>query len=914
MNPTDPTQQLANILERTVSPDQNELTAAQTYLEQGARENFPVYIQSLSEILARPVYSPVARMASGLQLKNSLTSKDINVKTQYQQRWLQLPEDIRNYVKKNVLGALGTETTRPSSAAQCVAYIGVIELTVGQWPDLIQTLVNNVAGASLGISNPGDLQQVAGGVPSSELLKEASLEAIGYICADIDPLILSTQSNHILTAIVHGMKREEPSNRVRLAATNALLNSLEFTRTNFETETERHYIMQVVCEATQVSDTQVQVAALQCLVKIMSLYYQHMEFYMNLALFAITMEAMKSEVDEVALQGIEFWSNVCDEEVDLAIEASEALEFGRPPQRTSRFYAKGALQYLVPLLIQTLTKQQESNDDDDDWNPCKAAGVCLMLLANCCEDDIIPHVVPFVQSNIKHDNWRFRDAAVMAFGCIMEGPDPTSMKPLAEEALPTLIALMKDENVVVRDTTAWALGRICEVVSEAALNPAHLGPLLDALALALEAEPRVAANACWALSSLAEAAYENACEGRADDSREPDTYFLSPYFRPLVQKLLATTDRVDAGQANLRPAAYEALMEMIKNSPRDCYGAVQETTMIIMERLRSVLLMESHAHGGDRTQYNELQSSLCATLQSVLRKVTPQDAPRISDAVMDALLQMLNGAGGRSGGVQEDALMAISTLTEVMGEGFIKYMDSFRPFLLVSLQNTTEHSVCSAAVGVSGDICRALGNKSAPYCDEIMNLLLQNLGNGNVHRSVKPQILSVLGDVALAIGPEFKKYLEIVLQTLVQASQAQVDRTDYEMVDYLCELREGVLEAYTGIVQGLRGEAPSAGVPGGPVTPDLAMIEPHLPHIVQFICEVSRDQEKTDGNLAACAGLIGDLLVGYGARIMSLVDNEYVTELLNMGRRSKTSKTKTLATWASKELRKLKSQTSAAAS
>lgn len=53
---------------------------------------------------------------------------------------------------------------------------------------------------------------------------------------------------------------------------------------------------------------------------------------------------MKSDIDEVALQGIEFWSNVCDEEVDLAIEASEAAELGRPPERTSRFYAKGALQ------------------------------------------------------------------------------------------------------------------------------------------------------------------------------------------------------------------------------------------------------------------------------------------------------------------------------------------------------------------------------------------------------------------------------------------------------------------------------------------------------------------------------------------------------------------------------------------
>jgi importin subunit beta-1 len=73
--------------------------------------------------------------------------------------------------------------------------------------------------------------------------------------------------------------------------------------------------------------------------------------------------------------------------------------------------------------------------------------------------------------------------------------------------------------------------------------------------------------------------------------------------------------------------------------------------------------------------------------------VSKQDAPKISDHAMQALLQMLSGPGGRSGGVQEDALMAISTLTEVLGEDFVKYMDSFRPFLVSSLQNISESAV-----------------------------------------------------------------------------------------------------------------------------------------------------------------------------------------------------------------------------
>jgi len=879
--------QLVQVLEKTTSGDQNDMKGAQAFLEQAAQTNLPELIRTLSDVLYHGANSAVVRQQAGVQLKNFLHTNDESLRAQYEERWLAMPEEVRLYTKQNVLGTLGTESFRPSAAAQCVQLIAMVELPRGLWPTLLATLVQNV-------TNPA----------STEIMKESTLQAIGYICQDVEPRFMEDAANEILTAIVHGMRRDETSIQVKLASTNALLNSLEFTRANFEKDAERHFIMQVVCEATQSEDVLVKVAALQCLVKIMSLYYQYMEAYMGQALFAITLEAMRSETDEVALQGIEFWSNVCDEEVDLQIEASEATEAGRPPEHVSRFYAKGALQFLVPALMTSLTKQDEY-DDEDDWNPCKAAGVCLMLLATCTEDDIVPHVLPFVKDNIKHADWRHRDAALMSFGSILEGPDPVQLKPLVEQAMPMLIELMKDNSVMVKDTAAWTIGRVCELIPEAAINPASLQPLLEALVHGLTSEPRVASNVCWAFTSLADAAYEQAdCR---EDEETPQTYSLSAFFSPIVEKLLWTTDREDAGSSNLRAAAYEALMEMVKNSPKDCYDTVQKTTVIILQRLQQVLQMENHIQSqSDRVQFNDLQSLLCATLQSVLRKVEPAHAPAISDTIMTALLQMFQSSTQtRSGGVQEDALMAVATLVEVLGDGFIKYMEAFKPYLLIGLKNTAEYQVCHAAVGLVGDICRAMAGRVAQWTDEIMEVLLTNLSSSSIHRSVKPQILSVFGDVALAVGPGFRKYLEHVLQTLMQASQAQVDRSDYDMLDYLNELREGCLEAYTGIIQGLKGDSNTP-------APDLAIVQPHVSYIVQFITVVARDSEHSDASVAASAGLIGDLCAAFGRDIVQLLDVEPISDLLTAGRRSKTTKTKTLSTWATKEIRKLKNATSTA--
>lgn len=75
--------------------------------------------------------------------------------------------------------------------------------------------------------------------------------------------------------------------------------------------------------------------------------------------------------------------------------------------------------------------------------------------------------------------------------------------------------------------------------------------------------------------------------------------------------------RPDGHQNNLRSSAYESLMEIVKNSAKDCYPAVQKTTLVIMERLQQVLQMEvrpgsvvSWGSGGVLLTYTEVLQPL----------------------------------------------------------------------------------------------------------------------------------------------------------------------------------------------------------------------------------------------------------------------------------------------------------------
>ncbi|KAF7964699.1 hypothetical protein HWV62_4055, partial [Athelia sp. TMB] len=317
----------SELLANTLSPDANTRQNATQTLENASRENFPQYVEMMSAELANESSAQHVRNAAGLALKNALAARENERQTEYANRWLSLDPTAREKIKQESLVTLGSPNTKAGGvAAQVVAAIAAVELPHDQWPDLIGQLLGFM-------NNP----------QSTTNLKIATLQGIGYICESIKPETLALRSNEILTAVIHGARKEEPSSDVQLAAILALFNSLEFVRENFDREGERNYIMQVVCEATQNPSVNVQVGAFECLVRIMALYYDKMAFYMEQALFGLTVVGMKHTDERVALQAVEFWTTVCEEEVELAAEAAEAAEYGEAPETESKFFAKIAL-------------------------------------------------------------------------------------------------------------------------------------------------------------------------------------------------------------------------------------------------------------------------------------------------------------------------------------------------------------------------------------------------------------------------------------------------------------------------------------------------------------------------------------------------------------------------------------------
>lgn len=123
--------------------------------------------------------------------------------------------------------------------------------------------------------------------------------------------------------------------------------------------------------------------------------------------------------------------------------------------------------------------------------------------------------------------------------------------------------------------------------------------------------------------------------------------------------------------------------------------------------------------------------------------------------------------------------------------GFAPYISAFLPFLYPALKAHEDTQLCTVAVGIIGDISRALGEQSAQYSHSFMTVLLENLQSDVLNRNVKITILSCFGDIALAIGPNFEPFLDTTMSVLKQAGAVEVNPVCDTLTLYVFDTDDG---------------------------------------------------------------------------------------------------------------------------
>ena len=459
-------------------------------------------------------------------------------------------------------------------------------------------------------------------------------------------------------------------------------------------------------------------------------------------------------------------------------------------------FARIASQQVIPVLLDLLTKVDE-DDAEDEYNVARASYQCLQLYANCIGGEVVPHILQFVEQHLRHDDWHKRDAAVAAFGAIMDGPQLELLVPLVKQAVNVILERMNDPVLTVKDSAAYAISRICEFCPNAIDPNSHLQALMTALFNGLASHPKMAASCCLALMNLADHFLPDTEEVPVDNP-------LRQHFQDSITSLLQVTEK--AGSNNqLRTAAYEVLVSFATNAPDENLSTVANLSTVILERFEQTIPMQSQVVSiEDRLMLEELQISVASVMLSIVQRLEQHIAPQ-TDRIMEACLQALKTLPGKSG-VPDTIFAVISSVAGAIEDDFLKYMPAFTEFLYRALGNQEEPGLCAIAIGTVSDVARALGEKVQPFCDTFMNYLLNNLRSNTLSNQLKPAILECFGDIAREIGVQFDSYFGVVAQVLQQAAGVTASSdVSLDMMDYITSLREGIIDAWGGILLAFKG-------------------------------------------------------------------------------------------------------------
>lgn len=345
----------------------------------------------------------------------------------------------------------------------------------------------------------------------------------------------------------------------------------------------------------------------------------------------------------------------------------------------------------------------------------------------------------------------------------------------------------------------------------------------------------------------------------------------NPYyhnFMQVVQVLFETANRSDAEEENLSESAYDALEIIVASSPDRTIDDLQKIVQVVFQGL-DVTLGQTPL-GIDEIVAKNLKISHLISLLQVLNERIREDIEPYADKIVTYALTVIQSKTDTS--VHDEVFLMIGGFINIIEKKFERYVEVFFPFLCTAMKEYKFKDTCVTATHVAGDITRALEGDVLPYSDTIVTICLELLMVPNIDINIKTSILSLFGDISMAIQENFEKYLHYVLPIFKSACEEIIvkplDINDEDDMDMIHAVFIGLCEGIQGLLQGVGSHESEA-------------LKPYMDTFIKLLAYISEDETKEENISRGCVGLIGDMLSVYEEEILPLLRQPFVERLIN---------------------------------
>ena len=806
---------VVDLLANLSSQDAQVRRSAEDVIYKARDANIGTFLMELIYVVRDESIGAGPRQQALILLKNTVAfqARDEDNKRTLEARWASVSADLKQTIRTELLSTLGS-SVRPVRhiAALVVANLARIELPAKQWVDLVESLYTAC---------------------QTEKFQEAAITTLGYVCEEslncgALEAYLQSHSARILEAVITGMQKQDTE--ISYQATNALCGSISFIHKNMEVADQRDFIMKSIFQNCMGKESRIINKALECLTRVAYEYYSIIGPYMDVML-NVTLQAIQSGDEQQALQGLMFWSTVCEVEVDLE-DAGEGAQ--------NQKYAQATAQRVLPYCLNALIEQDEDREDDE-WDICAAGGVCLQAYAQALKGTILQHVVQFITSNINDADWRKKDAAITAFGGILDGPASADIGNILMQAYPALLNFTEQtHHKRVRESSIWCLGRVANFHPEIIVNT-FFDQTIEIAARRMQEGGRIGNKACTVIHNLC-------CElsERAIDAAQASNPF-SKYFDALIQVLLVCIDTKNNDEHGLSMAAQETLSSLITCAASDVLPKVHHLIPELLMRVKDNIELYSRQNIDDATRDGAIRmlALLCGTIQNICSKLSRELRPEEAQNIASALFSILSLPGA----LMHEPFLAIGPLATAMKASFVPYLNETARHLTAALKCIHEDVIIRHSMSTVSDLCFALENSlSTEFCDTMMAAMLEFMQNAEAPMNTKILALTSMGDIALQIGARFEKYFAAVFPVIESAGAyvKTVDSDNLDMLDLREDLVQGVCECFTGFIQGYSHERD--------------ILAPYVMHMTEFIGYFGSIEGIGEQPRDLCVQVLGDIL------------------------------------------------------